>query len=279
MEEGIHRPTKGPSSPFHPPGCHTPDPPTSSCTQAINCLPWQAAVLRDAGTCLVHLSVLKAGTDMSSPQTRCSPELGTYPSQKSSQSYSPSGLPFIIFVCFKAETLPEPPLSRIYPKAAGQALGLCPLGQWRTPSKDYACGSALRGPLNQQGCLAFPTGNLFVKGKNSALVSESHREQDKSTCGEKQRNRVCKFCRQLSQMPDISCTSLGPACSRCQNRSFLPFPNLSWKRSCLCCLEVVSTGRSLQTALDFRSFGFTCPWYRVDTKKISLSHLAVLLLH
>lgn len=75
--------------------------------------------------------------------------------------YSPSGLPFIIFVHFKAEILPEPPLGRVYLKAAYQGLGSCLLGQWRAIWEDYACGSALSHLLNRQSCLTFPRGNPF----------------------------------------------------------------------------------------------------------------------
>lgn len=137
--------------------------------------------------------------------------------------YSPSGLPFIIFAHFKAEILPEPPLSRVYLKAAYQGLGSCLPGlQWRAIWEDYACGSALSHLLNRQSCLTFPRGTLSTERKNSPLVSESHREQDKPTRGKKKEeieraSFAGSFCRHLA-----SVVHLCPACGCCQKFSAPP---------------------------------------------------------
>ena len=129
--------------------------------------------------------------------------------------------------------------------------------------------------LTGRAALPSPREAFPLKGKTQRLFLNPTESKTNPLVGKKRRNRVCNFCRQLSQTVQ-SCTSVLPAATA---RSFLPFPNLSWKMLSLCYSEIVGTGRSLRTALDFRSFSFTCLRHKVDTKRKSLSHLAVLLLH
>lgn len=145
---------------------------------------------------------------------------------------------------FRAETPPKSPLIRVYLKAGCQGLGSCPLGKVESPLRRLCWVSVLTHLLNCSSCLAFPTGSLSTERENSVLLSGCHRVQDKSICREKQQ-RVCKFCRQLSQAPDISCMPL--SCLQLLPEVFCHSPNLSRKKLFLCCLEIVGTGSTLRS--------------------------------
>lgn len=117
--------------------------------------------------------------------------------------------------------------------------------------------------LNWWSCLASPMGSLSIEKKNAALVSQSHREQDKATRGKWQEVEYERFLQTTITQTWHKSHSC-PACRVSQK----PFPTVSWKRLSLCCSEMVGTGMSLKTASDF---SFTCLWHRDDTKRKSLS--------
>lgn len=185
-------------------------------------------------------------------------------SQNPYQIYSPSRHPFTIFVAFGAETLPESPLSRAHLKAGCQGLGSWPLGNVGSPLRRLSCRSVLTHLLSWHSSLAFPTGSLSTEKENSVLLSESHRGQDKSICrGEKKsKNKVCKFCRQLFQAPDISCPRL--SCLQLLPEVFAILVSVLE--------EVVSLlfgdcghQQQLENSLGLRSFSFTCLLHRAVT--------------
>ena len=122
-----------------------------------------------------------------------------------------------------------------------------------------------------------PWGKTFhSKGQLSACFWIPQRAKQIHLWGKKKKWSVQVLQAAFADTWHQSCTSVLPAAT---TRSGLPFPDLSWKRLSLCCSEIVGTSRSLRKAMDFRSFSFTCLQRRADTKRQSLSHLAVLFLH
>lgn len=115
---------------------------------------------------------------------------------------------------FRAETLPESPLSRAYLKAGCQALGSCPLGKMESPLRRLSCRSGLTHLLNWHSCLAFPTEAFPLKDKTQFCFLDSTECKINPSAGKKTKEIACasfadSFCRHLTSIahlcPAFSC--------------------------------------------------------------------------
>lgn len=228
-----------PSSPLHPQGCHISDPPPAAvcrlltvdhirllCWETLNCVWSSSACRRLPQTCLLHRS------------DACQ-SWGHTAARSPSRAIALLGFP-LFFLCILRQRLCLSHLSAGFVRKQHARNSACALLSSREPLEkimpvallfvDHSTGRAALPSLQE---------TFLLKGKTQQLFLNPT-EQDKSTCGEKNKETECRFCRQFSQTLGISRASL--SCLQCcHNRSVLPFPNLSWKRLSLCCLEMVST--------------------------------------